>query len=240
MRPLFISFVVCSLLCTLFAAHAEAVRFRLAVVGDPAYPTSYFYHSGQDYMCGNFTYYAHQGSDVGIGGFTEMDKGRDVVAAAGGTVMEAHDGEADRCTSGNCSPPNGNYVKLKHDDGKITYYLHLRKWSVAVSTGQRVLCGQKIGQVGSSGYSTGPHLHFQVWTPDYGTDDPFAGPCGGPLTYWVNQGAYMGLPGRTCDPASCGTMLVPKGGDGQRPWAATLIFLVPVLFAMALKKRVTT
>lgn len=107
------------------------------------YPTAYYDHAGVDWACGSIRYSGHRGSDFGVGSWAGMDAGRDVVAAADGTVEYTNDGEYDRCTSGGCSGGSGygNYVKIRHDDGSVTYYAHLRKWTVAVSTGQRVRCG---------------------------------------------------------------------------------------------------
>jgi hypothetical protein len=70
--------------------------------------------------------------------------------------------------------------------------------SVQVSVGQRVTCGQRLGKVASSGSSTGPHLHFEPRYSDNTSDDPFSGPCGGNITFWVAQGAYNDLPAETC------------------------------------------
>ncbi|MSP59614.1 MAG: M23 family metallopeptidase [Myxococcales bacterium] len=165
--------------------------------------TAYFDLGGtKDWGCGKQTYGGHKGTDFGIfGTWQAMDAGRDIVAGADGKVIESHDGEFDRCNSGNCAGGGGfgNYVKLQHGDGKITIYGHMRKGTVAVGGGQQVACGQKLGQVGSSGFSTGPHVHFEVRVNNAG-DDPFGGgPCGGPLTYWVEQGPYKGLPGTKCE-----------------------------------------
>lgn len=175
-------------------------------VGTRCYVTAYYdlnRGSGtSDYACGKRTYNQHTGTDIGVGGFAGMDAGRPVLAAAAGTVIAAHDGEFDRCTTGNCG--TANYVKIRHADGKISLYWHLKKWSVKVKVGQTVACGQQIGLVGSSGTSTGPHLHFGVQHPTYGIDDPFRGAngCGGSITWWVNQGAYRSLPGGTCQGGS--------------------------------------
>ncbi len=179
---------------------ARAVDFSYPVRGD-AVITAYFDLGGvRDWNCGDHTYGGHHGTDIGIiGRFAAMDEGRDAVAGAAGRVTFAHDGEFDRCTTGDCAGGSGfgNYVRIEHDDGKVTYYGHMRQGSVVVSEGQQVACGQKLGQVGSSGHSTGPHLHFEVRVG--GTaDDPYTGPCGGPLSYWVDQGGYRGLPAISC------------------------------------------
>lgn len=76
--------------------------------------------------------------------------GEPVYAAAEGVVtMVLHD-----------DPALGNYVRIKHPSGVETGYAHLRVARVA--QGQVVRTGQAIGEVGSTGLSTGPHLHFEV------------------------------------------------------------------------------
>lgn len=165
------------------------------------YPTAYYDHAGRDWACGRIRYSGHRGSDYGGGGFAGMDAGRTIVAAADGTVTTVHDGEFDRCTSGGCSGGSGygNYVRIRHADGKHTYYAHLKRWSVRVRPGDRVSCGQALGQMGSSGYSTGPHLHFETRTAGNARVDPFHGSCSGPPSYWVSQGSHGRLPGRACE-----------------------------------------
>lgn len=78
-----------------------------------------------------------------------------VVASRGGTVVDA----------GWTAPARGYgiYVLIDHGDGIKTLYAHLS--SVAVSAGQQVLRGQVLGQMGSTGRSTGTHLHFEIRTP---------------------------------------------------------------------------
>ncbi|MQS38438.1 M23 family metallopeptidase, partial [Streptomyces katsurahamanus] len=68
----------------------------------------------------------------------------------------------------------GNEVVVQHSDGKYSQYAHLS--SLSVSAGQSVSGGQQIGLSGSTGNSTGPHLHFEIRTsPSYGSDvDPVA------------------------------------------------------------------
>jgi len=83
--------------------------------------------------------------------------GFDIAASTGTTVVAAADGVVRQSDSA-ASP--GNRVVIDHAGGWETRYLHLD--SRAVSTGQRVSKGQVVGTVGSTGHSTGPHLHFQV------------------------------------------------------------------------------
>lgn len=166
-----------------------------------------------DWGCGQATYDGHRGTDIGIGGWSVMDSGsRAIVAGADGTVLVAQDGLFDRQTDFSACPSPGNYVALKHADGKITAYLHMKKGTVAVTAGQTVKCGAVLGYVGSSGCSTGPHLHFEVdlnGAAFAGADDPFAAKqgCGGPLSYFVDQGAYCGIPGACCE-SGCPTATV--------------------------------
>ncbi|MBQ7133508.1 MAG: peptidoglycan DD-metalloendopeptidase family protein [Ruminococcus sp.] len=104
-------------------------------------------------------YYNHGAIDIASGGIM----GAAVVAAAGGTVVAT-------CTSCphnwgkyyscGCGGGYGNYVWINHGNGKETVYAHLT--SVAVSTGQYVSAGQLLGTVGSTGHSTGAHLHFET------------------------------------------------------------------------------
>lgn len=165
--------------------------------------SAYYDRGGtKDWNCGSTTYSGHKGTDFAIlGGFTAMDAGRDIVAAADGDVTYTHDGEFDRCTTGSCAGGSGfgNWVKIKHPDGKETYYGHMRKGTVAVKVGDKVTCGQKLGQVGSAGYSTGPHLHFEPRTGTTASDPFGGGGCGAATAFWLEQGAYKALPGQKCE-----------------------------------------
>jgi MYXO-CTERM domain-containing protein len=197
------AFVLCSL--TLAPASVAATDYSLPLdsLHYNQYITAYFDVGGnQDWNCGSVTYGGHRGTDIGIGGFGPMAEGRPILAAADGEVIHTHDGEADMCTSGSCGGGGGfgNHVIVLHADGKRTIYAHLKRFSVLVETGQSVACGQPLGEVGSSGNSTGPHLHFEVRTEaGYLTaDDPYTGPCGGPVSWWLSQGGYQSLPVLSC------------------------------------------
>ena len=104
--------------------------------------TSNFSLSRLDPVTGSY-YAAHKGTDIGA------PTGTPVIAAASGLV-----------TAAGFSSSMGNYVVISHGDGITTRYYH--NSSLAVSAGQAVAGGQTISYVGSTGWSTGPHLHFEV------------------------------------------------------------------------------
>jgi murein DD-endopeptidase MepM/ murein hydrolase activator NlpD len=84
----------------------------------------------------------------------------DVGAPIGTPVYAAAEGTALIATTGGYNGGYGNYIILSHPNGTQTIYGHLS--SVMISKGQKVSKGQQIGKVGSTGRSTGPHLHFEV------------------------------------------------------------------------------
>jgi murein DD-endopeptidase MepM/ murein hydrolase activator NlpD len=64
----------------------------------------------------------------------------------------------------------GNKVEVRHWDGTVSYYAHMS--SIAVQVGQRVAPGEKLSEVGNTGHSTGPHLHFEIHPDGGGPVDP--------------------------------------------------------------------
>ena len=94
-----------------------------------------------------------------IDGFNKMHRGTDFAAPEGTPIMASGDGvviKASWCGGG------GNCVKIKHNSSYSTVYAHMSKFSRFAKTGNRVKQGQIIGYVGSTGKSTGPHLHYEV------------------------------------------------------------------------------
>lgn len=87
-----------------------------------------------------------------------MHKGVDIAAPQGTSVYSAAEGEIVRI--GHQPEGYGNFIELRHPNGMTTMYAHLSR--IDVASGDRVLAGERIGLVGSTGYSTGPHLHFEV------------------------------------------------------------------------------
>ena len=89
--------------------------------------------------------------------------GAKVVACADGEVIASYNDcphDYGKMSSCGCSGGFGNYVMLDHGNGKTSIYAHMCE--IVVSTGDTVVAGQLIGYVGSTGYSTGPHLHFET------------------------------------------------------------------------------
>lgn len=114
----------------------------------------------QDFRGGTFCYDGHNGWDIGEANWKDGYNGVNVYAAAAGTVVEKADGNYDHNTQALGQP--ANYVGIDHGGGWITYYYHLRKGSVTVNVGDHVVAGQQVGLMGSSGNSTGLHLHWGV------------------------------------------------------------------------------
>jgi len=94
-----------------------------------------------------------------IDGYNKMHKGTDFAAPLGTPIMASGDGivqKAGWCGGG------GNCVKIKHNSTYSTVYAHMSKFARGIKQGIRVKQGQTIGYVGSTGKSTGPHLHYEV------------------------------------------------------------------------------
>jgi hypothetical protein len=117
------------------------------------------------------TYDGHNGVDIGISSFRKMDEGIPVYATVSGTVEYVIDGFEDRHSS--CIDDNANIVGVRHESGSLLHYVHLRTDSTTVGVGDSVEAGDELGQVGSSGCSDGPHLHFEITGPDGNPVDPF-------------------------------------------------------------------
>jgi len=94
-----------------------------------------------------------------IDGFTKMHRGTDFAAPLGTPIMASGNGFIERakwCGGG------GNCIKIKHNSTYSTIYAHMSKFASGIRAGIRVKQGQIIGYVGSTGKSTGPHLHYEV------------------------------------------------------------------------------
>jgi murein DD-endopeptidase MepM/ murein hydrolase activator NlpD len=90
--------------------------------------------------------------------------GKRVLAAKDGTVVLVRSDVAENVPgeTTNVTTPSGNVVIVDHGDGQFGYYAHLKPFTVAVKAGARVKAGDALGEVGNSGDSPEPHLHFHV------------------------------------------------------------------------------
>ena len=94
-----------------------------------------------------------------ISGFTKMHQGTDFAAPLGTPIMASGSGVVTRakwCGGG------GNCIKIKHNSTYQTIYAHMQSFAKGIKVGKKVRQGQVIGYVGSTGISTGPHLHYEV------------------------------------------------------------------------------
>ena len=144
----------------------------------------------RDYQCGLRTYDGHTGTDIALPSFVQMDQGVDVMAAAPGTVASVEDGQPDRNKSWRPELSRDNFVVINHRDGFQSFYRHLRRSSIRVSPGQQVTAGTVLGQVGSSGLSTMPHLHIEFALNGVPME-AHAGTCGASFTHWAAPPAYQ-------------------------------------------------
>ena len=150
----------------------------------------------RDYNCGMRTYdtsiYNHLGIDFALWPFhwLRMDNSQvEIVAAAPGTIINKYDGFYDR----NCNNPNANWnaVNILHDDGNTVWYGHMKRLSTTTkAVGERVERGEYLGLIGSSGNSSGPHLHLEIYDPNGRIIDPFSGPCNPIPSLWIAQRPY--------------------------------------------------
>ena len=156
-----------------------------------------------DYNGGQRTYdleelrYNHQGSDFLAWpfGWVKVALSQvEVVAAAPGWIVERVDGNFDQeCGVWLGEERRANLVAVAHDDGSLAIYGHLKNGSVTgKQAGEWVARGEYLGAVGSSGYTSYPHLHFEVLDLAGAVVDPFAGPANTTTvdSWWRDQPPY--------------------------------------------------
>lgn len=136
---------------------------------------------GTDLSCNNRSYDNHKGTDFAILDGEEMKRGVNVIAPRAGTVKKVRDEELDRWANTDelkavqeARKECGNAVLIDHGSGLQTLYCHMKKGSIVVKPNQQVSVGDVLGQVGLSGFTQFPHLHFGViW--EGAVIDPFTG-----------------------------------------------------------------
>lgn len=153
----------------------------------------------RDWNCGTRTYdlssgYNHKGIDIFLWPYSwlMMDQnGAEIVAAAPGTIILKDDGNFDRSCGLNSNPWNAVFVR--HSDNSVAWYGHMKNGSTTTKqVGESVVAGEKLGLVGSSGSSTGPHLHFELYNGAGQLEDPFQGTCNtmNANSWWQTQPTY--------------------------------------------------
>ena len=130
----------------------------------------------RDWKCSNKAYDGHNGVDIAMFPFWWHMKDNDYVfaaAAESGVVIDVTISQADE----NCLLPNvaANVITILHADSSTTSYLHLKRNSALVAEGQFVSEGQLLANIGSSGRSACPHLHFMVADKNGNNIEPYTG-----------------------------------------------------------------
>ena len=131
------------------------------------------------------------------------------IAVADGEVVAVQDfvdGFSDTYTA-------GNYVRIKHESGVYSRYLHLVKGSVKVKVGQKVKAGTALGKEGNTGYSYGTHLHFDVFDGTQYVD---------PLPYLLGEKSFYKAKKPSSTAITAGSNVRVKAGatfsDGTKPF----------------------
>ena len=139
------------------------VNGKVFAKGNPETTNISSYYGKRDDPFGGTQFTNHNGLDISGGrGLGNVN----IIAAKDGIVVYPTEGSNTSCPSGNttsnCGGGYGNHVIIQHSDGNYTLYGHLYEDSILVKAGDKVDQGQVIGKMGSSGNSTGAHLHFEV------------------------------------------------------------------------------
>ena len=153
-----------------------------------------------DYNCGERTYDwatgSHGGTDYVVWPYPWKkmeDNVMEVIAAAPGIIMDKRDGNFDHNCDNNGNPL-WNGIVVEHADGSRAWYWHFKSGAItSKNIGDSVAEGEYLGGAGSSGSSTIPHLHFEVFDSAGLRIDPYAGPCNSmnSETWWKNQPNYF-------------------------------------------------
>lgn len=157
----------------------------------------------KDFNCGSKSYDGHMGTDFFTFPFhwkKMEDNSVEIVAAADGIIVAKSWSRDDKvCVNCAADAPEScfywNCVYLQHADGTLSMYGHMKKNSpTSKNVGDAVVQGEYLGIVGSSGNSSGPHLHFEVWTDTNFVTllDPWKGDCNPTVTesLWQSQESY--------------------------------------------------
>ncbi len=159
-----------------------------------------------DYGTRELSYSTHHGMDF----INDAGHACCAIAVADGEVIAVQDGVDgfdDKVYTA------GNYVRIKHESGVYSRYLHLVKGSVKVKVGQKVKAGTVLGTEGNTGYSYGTHLHFDVFDGTQYVD---------PLPYLMGEKSFYKAKKPTSTTVTVGSKVKVKTGarfsDGTKPF----------------------
>ena len=140
------------------AVHDDLVEYQLPFAAGTKFKVTQGYNGS----------FSHKGSNLYAIDW-QMAEGTPVYAARGGLVVKVRD-DSDKGGESIKFDKFNNYVLIRHDDGTLGHYCHLKKAGVVVKPGQVVRAGQLIAHSGNTGFSSGPHLHFSVFKTKDGKD----------------------------------------------------------------------
>lgn len=153
-----------------------------------------------DYECNERTYdWAtgnHEGTDYVLWPYPwkhMQEEVMQIVAAAPGTIIDKRDGNFD-LNCDNSGNPNWNGIIVEHPDGSQAWYWHFKDGAITTKNiGDTVEEGEYLGAAGSSGSSSIPHLHFEIYDMNNNLIDPYEGPCNtlNAVSWWASQPAYL-------------------------------------------------
>lgn len=144
-----------------------------------------------------------------------------IVAAKEGIVVDCEFGYTNSGGKEEWLKQQANYVVIEHEDGSLSQYAHLAPIPVPIMLGTHVSAGQLIGYSGTTGYSSGPHLHFAVLKPYIGQDGMVA-KSAVPFTFYAYQPPMVFVPQQ-------GMLLEANYTSGPKKWTATAQLPQPAL-----------
>ncbi|GEQ85180.1 hypothetical protein ULMS_06880 [Patiriisocius marinistellae] len=159
-----------------------------------------FNNNLEDYNCDERTYDwnsgNHEGTDFVLWPYPwkyMQEEVMEIVAASEGIIVDKRDGNFD-LNCDNSGNPLWNGIVVEHIDGSQAWYWHFKNGAITnKNIGDTVAQGEYLGAAGSSGSSTVPHLHFEVYDANNNLIDPYTGPCNmlNNDSWWLNQPAYF-------------------------------------------------
>lgn len=129
------------------------------------YDSTYDYDLPYRQGAGHLVYQGYNGSFSHQGQYALdfiMPEGTEILAAREGVVVKVEQSYSQGCAQETCKQ-FGNYIQIYHTDGTFAEYIHLKQHGAAVKPGDHVSKGDVIGYSGNTGWSSGPHLHFDCY-----------------------------------------------------------------------------